>query len=229
MLLALGQLPCEIARWEGFVKKRIRYAIFVTACFATTAVFAQEDFSAKAVNVRGKDSTNEGKVYVTKDKMRVESNQMNDHGGVAIINFSTQTNTILMPDRKMYMELPHDQGPAAQRMKGLFRIGSADDACGDWRRMTSAKPNATCRKIGSDTVNGRSTVKYEATSDNGKAGTFWIDSKLRFPIKWQESEDGGELQDIKEGSQPASLFEIPSDYQKFQMPAGMGNMQHPKK
>ncbi len=38
--------------------------------------------------------------------MRVESNQMNDHGGVAIINFSTQTNTILMPDRKMYMELP---------------------------------------------------------------------------------------------------------------------------
>ena len=39
----------------------------------------------------------------------------------------------------------------------------------------------------------------------------------------------GELQDIKEGSQPASLFEIPSDYQKFQMPPGMGNMPHPQR
>jgi hypothetical protein len=189
------------------VNKRIRYAIFVTACFATTAVFAQEDFSAKAVNLQtGKDPTNQAKIYVTKDKMRIESTQPNGRGGAAIVNFSTQTTD----------------------MKGMFHIGNADDACGDWRRITTAKPNSTCRKIGSDTVNGRSTVKYEATSENGKSGNFWIDPKLHFPIKWQDSEHGGELQDIKEGSQPASLFEIPSDYQKFQMPAGMPNMSHPQ-
>ena len=197
-------------------------------CFATTAVFAQEDFSAKAVNLQaGKDPTNQAKVYVTKDKMRIESSEPNGHAGAVIVNFSTQTSTILMPERKMYMQFAQNQGPAAQHMKGLFHIGDANDACADWQRI-SAKPGSKCRKVGSDTVNGRSTVKYEGTSDNGTVGYFWIDSKLHFPIKWQEPDRGGELQDIKEGSQPASLFEIPSDYQKFQMPAGMGNMQHPQ-
>jgi len=213
---------------EEAVNKRIRYVIFVMACFATTAVFAQEDFSAKAVNLQGKDPNSQAKIYVTKDKMRIESGQPNGHAGAVIVNFSTQTSTILMPERKMYMQFAQGQGPGASSMKGMFRIGNADDACGDWRTITRAKPNATCHKIGSDTVNGRSAVKYEATSDNGKTGNFWIDPKLHFPIKWQDSERGGELQDIKEGSQPASLFEIPSDYQKFQMPAGMGNMQHPQ-
>lgn len=204
--------------------------ILLMVCFATIAVVAQEDFSATAVNVQaGKGPTNKAKVYITKDKMRIEPTEQNGHGGAVIVNFSTQTSDILMPERKMYMELPQGQGPGASSMKGLFRIGNADDACGDWRRITSAKPTSTCRKIGSDTVNGRNTVKYEATSENGKSGNFWVDPKLRFPIKWQDSEHGGELQDIKEGSQPASLFEVPSEYQKFQMPAGMGNMQHPQR
>jgi hypothetical protein len=211
-------------------KKWTCHAVLLMACFAATAVFAQEDFSAKAVNLQaGKDPTNQAKIYVTKDKMRIESTQPNGRGGAAIVNFSTQTTDILMPDRKMYMEFPQGQGPGASSMKGMFHIGNADDACGDWRRITTAKPNSSCRRIGSDTVNGRSTVKYEATGDNGKSGNFWIDPKLHFPIKWQDSEHGGELQDIKEGSQPASLFEIPSDYQKFQMPPGMGNMQHPQR
>jgi hypothetical protein len=197
--------------------------------FATTAVFAQEDFSATAVNKHaGEQSTKQAKVYVTKDKMRIESTEPNARGATMIVNFATQTSSVLMPDRKMYMEFPQGTGPGASSTKGLFHIGNADDACGDWRKITTAKANSTCRKIGSDTVNGRSTVKYEATSDNGQSGNFWIDPKLHFPIKWQEPTQGGELQDIKEGSQPASLFQIPSDYQKFQMPAGMGNMQRPQ-
>lgn len=201
--------------------------ILLMACFATTVVFAQEDFSANVVNQRaGKPTTNTPtRLYVTKDKMRVDSNEANGHGGSAIINLSQHTTEVLMPERKMYMEFPQGQGPGAQRLQGLFRIGDVDNACGEWPKLTN-KPGTKCRKIGSDTVNGRSTVKYEATSEDGKTGNFWIDTKIRFPIKWQDTSDGngGELQDIKEGSQPASLFEIPSDYQKFQMPAGMGDM-----
>ena len=208
-------------------KRCVCGVILLMICFATTVVFAQEDFSAKAVNLRpGKEPTSQAKIYVTKDKMRIESSEPNGHAGAVIVNFSTQTSTVLMPERKMYMQFAQGQGPGASSMRGMFRIGDADDACGDWRRITTAKSNATCRKIGSDTVNGRSTVKYEATGNNGKTGNFWIDPKLHFPIKWQDSQDAGELQDIKEGSQPASLFEVPSDYQKFQMPAGMGDVQH---
>jgi hypothetical protein len=202
--------------------------ILLMVCFFTVAVFAQENFSATAAITHGKELTKQAKIYVTKDKMRIESTEANARGATMIVNFATQTSTVLMPDRKMYMEFPQGTGPGASSTKGLFHIGNADDACGDWRKITTAKANSTCRKIGSDTVNGRSTVKYEATSDKGESGNFWIDPKLHFPIKWQEPTQGGELQDIKEGSQPASLFEIPSDYQKFQMPAGMGNMQRPQ-
>jgi hypothetical protein len=203
-------------------------AVLLMACFAT-AVFAQEDFSATVVNQKaGKQTTTPTKLYVTKDKMRIDSSQPNGHGGSMIINFSKQTSDILMPERKMYMEFPQGQGPGAQRLQGIFRVGDVENACAEWPKIAN-KSSAKCRKVGSDTVNGRSTVKYETTSENGKVSNFWIDPKIRFPVKWQDTDSeggGGELQDIKEGSQPASLFEIPSDYQKMQMPAGMPNTPH---
>jgi len=66
-------------------------------------------------------------------------------------------------------------------------------------------------------VNGRSTVKYEGTNAKGETGTIWLDPKLRFPVKWQGKNGSGELQNIKEGAQPASLFEIPDGFTKFDM------------
>jgi len=209
-------------------KRWTRISLLLMVCFLTTGVFAQEDFSANVVNLQsGKQTTTPTKIYITKDKMRFESNQPNGHNGAMIVNFSNQTSDVLMPERKMYMEFAQGQGPGAQRMQGLFRIGDVEDACGEWQKMV-AKPGATCHKVGSETVNGRSTVKYQATSASGEVSNVWLDPKLRFPVKWEGKNGGGELQDIKEGSQPASLFEIPADYQKMQMPAGMPNMPHPQ-
>src|ERR1017187_4794766 len=51
----------------------------------------------------------------------------------------------------------------------------------------------TCRKVGNDTVNGRSTVKYEGTNANGDSSTFWIDPKLRpFTVSFR-SEQGRDV------------------------------------
>ncbi len=80
--------------------------------------------------------------------------------------------------------------------------------------------------MGNEQVNGRSTVKYEGTDSKGEKGSVWLDSKVRFPIKWQGKDGSGELQNIQEGPQPASLFEIPAGYNKFEMPQGM--MQRPQ-
>ena len=73
--------------------------------------------------------------------------------------------------------------------------------------------------MGHDTVNGRNTVKYEGTNSKGDSGYFWIDPQLRFPVKWQDNKDnnGGELRNIQEGTQPASLFQVPAGYTKFDM------------
>ena len=192
----------------------------------TIGAFAQEDFSADMVNTSDKTASGTGKIYASKDKMRFESREQSGHGGTVIMNFSTQTMDILMPERKMYIENPMGQGPGAQRTLNLFRVGDADNACDEWQkwRKAAGKTGGSCHKVGSDVVNGRSTVKYEGTSAEGETSQVWIDPKLRFPIKWQGKNSGGELRNIQEGTQAASLFAVPSDYQKMDLGSMMQHM-----
>jgi len=204
-----------------------RALLILVFAFGATAVLAQEDFSADVVNQRDGKTEPGAKMFVTKDKMRFESQDKNARGGGAvIINLATQMSTILIPERKMYMEFPQGQGPAGPRISNFFRARDIDDACSEWLKLPYNQ-GGTCKKIGSDTVNGRSAIKYEGTNSKGETGDVWLDKKIAFPVKWQNKSGEGELQNIKEGSQPPSLFEIPSDYQKFQMPAGMPGMPSP--
>ena len=201
-----------------------RMLCLVLFSLLATALFAQEDFSAEVVKSSNQNQQiSQGKIYVTKDKLRFEPEGENARSGVAIVNFATHTSDVLMPARKMYMEMPAGQGPAAQRMRDFFRPPDPENACSDWMKAAT-KPGGECHKVGSAVVNGRNTVEYEARSGDGGAGHVWLDRKIAFPVKWDNKDGGGgELRNIKEGSQPASLFEIPSDYQKIDM----GNMGMP--
>jgi hypothetical protein len=128
-----------------------------------------------------------------------------------------------MPARHMYMETSDaDRMPMSHNMFKFFRPTDAEDGCTHWTKLKRpSDPDWDCRKIGDETVNGRSTVKYEGTSKKSETHYVWIDKKIVFPIKWQSNgesgESSGELQNIQEGPQAASLFEIPSDYQKMDM------------
>ena len=206
------------------MQRIIRVLLILVIALGATKLFAQEDFSGDIVSTsQGKE--NRAKVYATKDKMRFEPERQGAMGGAVILNLSTHMNDVLMPERKMYMEMPQGQGPGQpQWSRSLFRPNNLDDACSEWVKLPQNK-GGSCKNLGSETVNGRSTVKFEGTNAKGETGYAWIDKKIAFPIKWQgKNNDNWELQNIKEGSQPASLFEVPSDYQKFQMPAGMPNM-----
>lgn len=179
---------------------------------------AQAEFSAEIYNLEKTGAPKEAKIYFAKDKVRIEPTANGQsRGGSVIINLTTQTNTVLMDQQHMYMEMPVQmQQGQGKVVYNFFRTGDADNACSDWAQLPRNK-GGNCHKIGSDTVNGRSTVKYEATNANGDSGTFWIDPKLRFPVKWQGKNSDGELRNIQEGSQPASLFEVPAGYTKFDM------------
>lgn len=191
-------------------------SLLLVASFAV----AQADFSADVFNSKKPDGP-QAKIYATKDKMRFEPAQKDPRGGGAVIvNLATHSSTVLMDQRQMYMEMPMQMN--AQRNPYFFRSGDVEDACSEWLKLDWNK-GGSCHKAGNETVNGRSTVKFEGTNAHGEPGTVWMDTKLRFPIKWEGKNGGGELRNIQEGSQPASLFEIPADYKKFEMP-NMGNM-----
>ncbi len=199
----------------------VRIFSALTLLLAATVALAQTEFSAEVYDDQRQAS--QAKIYFGKDKLRFESANKDPHGGGAMImNLATQTSTVVMDQQHMYMELPAQM--ANQRLAyNFFRTGDVENACSDWMQMAANK-GSSCHKVGSETVNGRSTVKYEGTNSKGETGYFWIDPKLRFPVKWQSKDNkSGELRNIQEGSQPASLFEIPAGYKKFEMP-NMGNM-----
>ena len=205
----------------------IRFSCFFALMLAASPVLAQTEFSAELVDLQKPGTPSQAKIYLAKDKIRIEPQSSSPRGGGAVVmNYATQTATVLMAQQHMYMEMPAQA--QAQRMSyasALFQTGDVENACGDWQKM--GHNGASCHKVGSDTVNGRSTVKYETTSAKGDVSHFWLDPKLRFPVKWEGKNSGGELRNIQEGTQPASLFEIPAGFTKFEMPAGMGGMQPP--
>jgi hypothetical protein len=200
-----------------------RISSFFVLILAAGFVSAQVEFSADIVDLQKPGTPTQAKIYFAKDKMRVDSQTASAHGGALIINYATQTGTLVMAEQHMYMEMPMQA--QTQRMgyaAAFFRAGDVENACGDWQKMGHTQ--GSCHKVGSDTVNGRNTVKYETTNASGDVSHFWLDPKLRFPVKWEGKNSGGELRNIQEGAQPASLFEIPAGLTKMDLG---GMMQQP--
>jgi len=203
----------------------LRFSCFVVLLILASLAAAQTEFSAEIVDNSQKAGHGPTKVYFGKDKMRFDASDNSDPrgGGVVIFDYASETWTVLMVKQHMYMEMPSKM-MENRGMFEFFRSGDVENACSDWLKLARNK-GGTCHKDGSETVNGRDTVKYEGTNSNGDHSAVWLDSKLRFPVKWDGKNGGGEMQNIKEGSQPASLFEIPAGYTKFDMG---GMMQRPQ-
>jgi hypothetical protein len=128
---------------------------------------------------------------------------------VVIFDLATQVSTMIVPSNQSYMvSTPGWTSPALP----LFKISDPENACPDWEKALN-KPG-TCSKVGDEKLEGRDTVKYRGSSKNGETGYAWVDRKLHLVIKWDGEKRGTELRNIQEGPQSASLFEIPSNYQK---------------
>ena len=106
-------------------------------------------------------------------------------------------------------------------MTHYWRVPDVNDACPGWKKTAEQagtyKNWGSCTKMGSDSLNGRSTVKYEGVSNQGEKSHIWVDTKLRCVVKTDEAAGGFELRNIHEGAQPASLFEVPAGYTKFDL------------
>jgi len=175
---------------------------------------AQTEFSGEVVDAK-RENKAPTKVFFGKDKMRFESQASDSKGGAVIMDFTSHTFLVLMPQQHMYMQMPAEMMDK-RGMYNFFRTGDVENACADWLQLEKNK-GGTCHKAGNDSVNGRSTIKYEGTNASGESSTVWIDPKLRFPVKWQSKDGAGELRNIQEGSQPSSLFEVPAGYNKMEM------------
>lgn len=197
------------------MNKRNRFALIaLLLALACSAVPVQAQlanlpqFSADMNSkIPGGGSTH-GKIYFGGSKVRMDMNS----GGrdVQIISdIAKKTSYMIMPQQKMYMEMN------ASGMAGHGRTPDVKPV--DPTNPCANTPGTTCKKVGTETVNGRSCDKWEFAGQHDKR-TVWVDQKLHFPVKTVSS-DGTtiDMTNIKEGPQAASLFEVPAGYHKMDM------------
>jgi len=207
----------------------IRLALCVLMLLSMPAAFSQmpqpfsADFSTSSANG---NANMKGKFYFSQPKIRMDltdSGQRQTPGPFGgkmsmIVDGDTKTAYMLMTEQQMYMEFPADSNsPMTQRMP-RFQDYKGDPCAG--------REGVTCKKLGTETINGRSCDKWEVTEKSGQKETIWIDQKLHFPIKSQTA--GGqttEFSNIREGAQDPALFKVPPGYRKFD-PHAMGQRPH---
>jgi hypothetical protein len=191
-------------------RNSFRLVLLFLSAYGTA--FSQVEFSADVFNMSGgtKQTT---KIFVGKDKLRVESGHNGDESAPEILDLDTRLARLVVADRKTYMQAP--EGLSLQRGYAFFRAENADSTCAQWQKLVLLT-GSSCRVAGPATIDGRTATEYEGKSPDGNLTHVWMDSKLNFPIKWDGKNGGGELHNIQESPQPDSLFEIPADYKKIE-------------
>ncbi len=150
-----------------------------------------------------------GMMYVGHDGIRTESHQNNQPVWMIFKPDSKRVWTVF-PKQQAYMEraglslewppLPEDENSPCRNKK--FR----------------------CKKMGNANFDNRSTVHWSVdfVDEKGESpyAQLWVDPRLNIAIR-ETYADGltVEMHHIREGSQPAHLFELPSGYQKVVLPA----------
>jgi hypothetical protein len=222
------ELSGERSIREAIVVRRIMGFFCLLGCLGIGHRALAQEFSADVVTSKAGNAGFK-KVYAGKDKVRFEVEGRNPAMGPtsAILDEAQHKYIVLIAERHMYMDAP------LMMIKPLitqfWRVQDVDDACPQWKKTAEQagtdKNWGSCTKVGSDSVNGRSAVKYEGVSSKGEKGYVWVDTKLHCVVKTDGANGSMELRNIQEGSQPASLFEIPSGYTKFDMGSMMRQQQ----
>jgi hypothetical protein len=185
------------------MKRYIMMIMAIVFSFAFTSTAIGLEFSADVINTaKGQVSTS--RIYMKNKKMRWDSHASDNYN---IARQDLNTSWIIMPKQKSYMEMKSSKSERIpqEKMKGEIS-----------RKL-----------IGSESIDGHPTKKYEVTYNDGKQvlkSHQWIAADLNFPIR-MAAVDGSwsmEYKNIKIGTQADSLFEIPAGYKKMAMPSMPG-------
>jgi hypothetical protein len=182
---------------------------FVSGCGKDDAMAPMaKEYSATMVS-KSAGQTLTTKIYMKPNKFRTDTKMA---GSSSIVRKDLNKIWTIMTAQKMYMEM---QGVADEKAPQMAE--------------EQVKGEVSRKKVGSETIDGHPATKYEVTAktdDKTVRINQWWATDINFPIK-TASADGSwsvEYRDIQIGSQPDSLFEIPSGYKKMTipgMPAGM--------
>lgn len=173
-------------------------------------VYAQ-GFSADQVITQG-SQRHRMKMYVRQNAMRMDMEEQGQRM-TSILRSDRGVMWTLMHDQRMYMEMPLGGMPGRGADSGFMEA------------MKESGAKSETEMLGIEQVGGYQCQKYRyRTTHNGQtySGTVWAALALNgFPIKMVDDKSGTvvEYENIRLGPPDASLFELPSGYQKMNMGA----------
>lgn len=198
--------------------------------FGLTPAAAQQ-FSADIVYT-GLDSVlPPGRLFVSHQHVRIEDDP--DKRDVYLADVGSGAAFILDNKNHAYINLP-GLGALYQVLVPL----DPKNPCPQWHLMPKDgySPELgvwTCERVGAETINGRPTIKYALTSNEGERLAAWIDEDLKFTVKFESRNDempgasgGLEVHDVHEGSQPEDLFLLPEGYERMELPESAVKHRH---
>ena len=193
--------------------KRISFIMVCLVAVALTATAQPNPHYADMYDV----SSNKliGKQWMSGSHARLE--RIKDDGTSTVMIYRADSAVIytLNPERKVYMPLPMSQATDMNQLIGA---------------KVEEGRNVTREFIGMEDVEGKQCAHYKVTIvttlANGTQSTGghheWFYEPLNTFIRWQPLGYGNAwiLRNIRQGAQPANLFEIPRDYRAMGLPAG---------
>jgi hypothetical protein len=173
---------------------------------------AAQQFSADLVstNAHGRREDAAGKLYVGPGIVRIEP------PGVRNGRFLTDpgASLFLMPAQRVFMDAKQ-----SSRLTQILTPVDPNNPCPAWDAMAKIAGSDRGGHWACETLaagGGGGTIKYRVTSPGGETGYAWVDSRLKFPVRFQFADGAAiALDHIRAGPQPAALFAIPAGYRKF--------------
>jgi hypothetical protein len=203
----------SVKRWIVMANEMTALIATLVMCVATAAHAQTQfmrDFSADLVSqVNGQETT--ARFYASKSRTRSEFLRDGVVRSVMIMDLHNHSGWQLRPQAKVATDMSAFlKSPQNSTNKDVLTGAPPDPS-----NPCAALRESTCRKLGSEDVNGRQTQKWEIKDKGGKVMTLWIDPSLPLAVKTQWNGGSAEYRNIKESPQPDNLFQVPPDYRKI--------------
>jgi hypothetical protein len=173
-----------------------------------------QSFSADILTVRNNTAVPAGRLRVLDDRVRIETTELPN--AFFLVDASKPSAYFVRPAMHIYMDARQ-----SSRLTQLFVPVDPNDPCGRWQVMAqlagiAGQGDWRCERMGTEAVDGRTTIVFRAFSGSDQEYLGWIDPVRRFPLRI-ETEGGSALmlENIRDEVQPASSFELPADLRKF--------------
>jgi hypothetical protein len=166
---------------------------------AAPPVVLDKEFSADMIIKGAGGGVMQQKIFAANGDLRTDQAAT---GMTILVLPDKQKMYSILPAQKLVMSMPYD----AAKMKS---------------RMALANLQGTYVPIGPATLNGVVCTEYKYTSTDGKSYDMWVDAVRKIPVQMEALDHSFTLQlkNYQAAPQPASLFELPADYQVMSMPA----------